>query len=259
MTEPRTTEARTQTANVPAARASAAKVPAALTALAALGKRRWRLESIRVGLLPPLVEPQNAALTAEHAGVALILVGRGAGLELGFIRRAKRDGDPWSGHSAFPGGRAQASDLHLAAVAERETREEIGLSLGSDQRLGALGVIPFGGAAGRERLVLGASVYYVGERRPRTCVAPREVAEVFWVPLRALGERQHGVLFAHPHAGERRMMAGIQYGEHLIWGMTLRVLHCFGERFLPRRSAADESGARRAAGGFWANQRQAGF
>ena len=41
-----------------------------------------------------------------------------------FIKRAKRPGDLWSGHMAFPGGHWESSDADLAATAVRETRED---------------------------------------------------------------------------------------------------------------------------------------
>ena len=59
-------------------------------------------------------------------------------LEACFIRRAERVGDPWSGQVAFPGGRAGPGDLDAAAVAERETWEEVGLSIAPHQRVGPL-------------------------------------------------------------------------------------------------------------------------
>ena len=46
-----------------------------------------------------------------------------------FILRATKDGDPWSGHMAFPGGHYEVSDDSLRHTAERETWEEIGLDL----------------------------------------------------------------------------------------------------------------------------------
>ena len=50
--------------------------------------------------------------------------------ELILIRRAQREGDPWSGHIGFPGGRIEETDLgNPFKTAIRETKEEIGVSL----------------------------------------------------------------------------------------------------------------------------------
>src|ERR1700682_285931 len=42
---------------------------------------------------------------APRAAVAAVLRAGTTGPEILFIERAKREGDPWSGHMAFPGGR----------------------------------------------------------------------------------------------------------------------------------------------------------
>ena len=65
-----------------------------------------------------------------RASVALIY--RGANVregELFFIQRARREGDPWSGDMAFPGGRLERSDTSSRHTAMRETLEETGLDL----------------------------------------------------------------------------------------------------------------------------------
>src|SRR4051812_31480098 len=65
----------------------------------------------------------------RRAAVAVVLRERGGETEVLLIRRAERDGDPWSGHVAFPGGRADPGDASLEATAIREAREEVGLDL----------------------------------------------------------------------------------------------------------------------------------
>ena len=52
------------------------------------------------------------------------------------IRRADREGDRWSGHLAFPGGRWSPGDAGLVDTARRETLEEVGLDLTRDGRYG---------------------------------------------------------------------------------------------------------------------------
>ena len=62
-----------------------------------------------------------------RASVALIFRStENGGKELLFIQRARREGDPWSGDMAFPGGRLQPEDASARAAAERETLEETG-------------------------------------------------------------------------------------------------------------------------------------
>jgi 8-oxo-dGTP pyrophosphatase MutT (NUDIX family) len=65
------------------------------------------------------------------------------GLEVLLIQRAEREGDPWSGHIAYPGGRYSSTDASMQHTAERETIEEVGLDLRAHARLlGRLSNVP---------------------------------------------------------------------------------------------------------------------
>ena len=86
----------------------------------------------------PLLVPEERQ---RRAGVAMVLrddAGDGAGPSVLFIERARWEGDPWSGHMAFPGGRVDPSDRDARAAAERETLEEVGLRLSGAERIGRL-------------------------------------------------------------------------------------------------------------------------
>ena len=52
--------------------------------------------------------------------------------EVLFIKRAAREGDRWTGHIAFPGGKRERDDLDDRSTSSRETREEVGLDLDVD-------------------------------------------------------------------------------------------------------------------------------
>ena len=83
---------------------------------------------------PTLIEdPEH-----RRAAVAMILRDRPGGPEVLFIERARREGDPWSGHMAFPGGRVDPTDDGVRAAAERETLEEVGIPLRGATTLGRL-------------------------------------------------------------------------------------------------------------------------
>src|SRR5438067_13747772 len=53
------------------------------------------------------------------------------GLEVLLGERRKREGDPWSGQIGLPGGRHHVEDGTLLSTALRETREEVGIDVGS--------------------------------------------------------------------------------------------------------------------------------
>jgi len=164
---------------------------------------------------------------AKRAAVSVVLRDAGAGPELLFIERAKRAGDPWSGHMAFPGGRMEPGDASPQAAAERETHEEVGLVLAGAEHLGRLDDLE-GRHAGRPvELVISAFVYRVGEVGP--LVPSEEVEEAMWVPLRTLADPTRHVDYAYPPA-RGAVYPGIVVGHperHVVWGLTFRFLEGF--------------------------------
>src|SRR5450432_2372229 len=84
--------------------------------------------------------PAEAPLTGtRQAAIAVIFLELEMSLDVLLIERAIREGDPWSGHMALPGGHADPADADLSATAERETLEEVGLDLRAiGERLGRL-------------------------------------------------------------------------------------------------------------------------
>lgn len=152
----------------------------------------------------------------DRAAVALVIAGDG----ICFIRRAARAGDPWSGQMALPGGRASADDASAYDVAERETWEEVGLRLQPSHRLGALSELPVHRAGVETSTVLSPLVYHIGPF-PTPLVPNHEVAEAYWIPLADLWDARNVARF--------REYPAIQFREHFIWGLTLRVLALFAE------------------------------
>ena len=160
-----------------------------------------------------------------HAAVAIIMAEGDQGPDVCLIRRAEREGDPWSGHVSFPGGRAAASDPDPLAVAERETFEEIGLQLIHQHRIGSLPALP----KIRKGLTLFPFVYFVDEqtRAQAKVNAVDEVASVFWVPLDHLSDKTAVTRYEYDVDGQHGIYPGIQFQDHVIWGLTLHLLHAF--------------------------------
>lgn len=120
-----------------------------------------------------------------RAAVALVLRERDGVTEVLLIRRAEREGDPWSGHAALPGGRAEPDDVDIVATAARETFEEVGLDLSNACVLGALSQHPPPSQERWARFTV-TPVVFVVEGDPPLALQSREVAEARWVPLAAL-------------------------------------------------------------------------
>ena len=197
-------------------------------------------ESLRKPLVLTIDEIRDALRKTKHeplpfergpswASVAMIFGENGNGLELLFIKRAERQGDPWSGHVACPGGRASPAAPDPAAVAERETLEEIGLRLSHAQRVAPLPELPVRRDDVHVRLTLSPFVYHIGPRHDE--LRPNdEVDHVFWVPLAHLFDAGNTTRMEFERNGQALSFPGVLHGQNIIWGLTLRVLGVFAER-----------------------------
>jgi 8-oxo-dGTP pyrophosphatase MutT (NUDIX family) len=179
-----------------------------------------------------LIESQLAAYNPERSrlrrlmkrsAVALILQVRAGELHILMIKRAEREGDPWSGHMAFPGGRMDPKDPHGYAVAVRETEEEIGLVLGpGDQCIGRLSDInarPHKGLLG-----MAVSPFVFRLDRDVEFTPNYEVAEVVWVPLEFLMDTDNREEMVWDYKGIKMPMPCYFFGERRIWGLSLMML-----------------------------------
>lgn len=177
----------------------------------------WNLAELD-GLLPetPPVE----------AAVLLGLVPRADGVRVLLTRRTE-DLRHHAGQVSFPGGRIEPTDRDAVAAALRETEEEVGIPAAQLAPLGFLD--PLATVSGFRVLPVVARVDPGYRAQPD----PREVAEVFEVPLATLLEpaslaerridwrgRPRTVLeFVNPDDPGRR-----------IWGATASILHNLRQR-----------------------------
>jgi 8-oxo-dGTP pyrophosphatase MutT (NUDIX family) len=160
---------------------------------------------------------------ARRAAVAILIRhGESGEPEIFFIQRAEYQGDPWSGHIAFPGGREEPGDTSLLETAIRETFEETGIDLHTQSEL--VGVLD--------------------DLRPRTVRLPAvvvrpfvflvsqvaepllssEVAGAFWVPLSVLLDRSVW-RDARVRAGDVEISRFAFHHEgYVVWGITERIL-----------------------------------
>lgn len=182
-----------------------------------------RLEAIEAALGSlPRGEPEVAD---RHAAVALVLRQRDADVEALLIRRAERDGDPWSGHMALPGGRVEPGETPLA-TAVREAREEVGLDLGSLGRY--VGRLPehhaLSGGILRP-LAVTPCVFALEAEPPPLDLDGSEVSEALWVSLGALRSGGLAARFTWSRPGIAAMVLPCwDYDGRRIWGLTHRIL-----------------------------------
>ena len=150
-------------------------------------------------------------------------------LSLLLVRRSEREGDPWSGHMALPGGHAHATDADLLQTAQRETLEEVGIDLTSAELLGRLDdVSPMRSS----RIAVRPYVFTV-TARPVVTLSD-EVAEAIWVPLSELAAGQLKSTREVAIQGRVLRVPAFVIEERVVWGMTFHLL----ERFISETFAA---------------------
>ena len=190
------------------------------------------------------------------AAVLLPLVNTPDGISVLFeVRAAKLGWQP--GDVCFPGGRAECSDDSFAATALRETCEELGLGADDVQLTGGLNYLV---------THMGPIIHpYVGCIKDINKINfnKDEVDEIFTVPLtfllnnpprvahmelanKAGDDFPFDLLPRQPREWRKRKGYNVyfyEYGGHVIWGLTARILHGFLNRFAAQLKAALEGEA----------------
>lgn len=161
----------------------------------------------------------------REAAVSLVLR-PGDETELLLVRRAERTGDPWSGHMAFPGGTRRPEDADLIATAFRETEEEAGVPLHSiGTLLGALD--PVAPATPRLPPILIAPFVVAVPSGTPAIADQNEIVAAHWIPLAFLRDERNADELLLDMDDVRRSFPSVRYGEHLIWGLTHRIMQQF--------------------------------
>lgn len=170
-------------------------------------------------------EPNRAETDGHPRRAAVALVFRapaGGDTELLVIRRAEREGDPWSGQMGLPGGGQEPNDGSLEDTAIRETLEETGVDIRADGHV--LGVLD----ENRPRSPSLPSIIvtpYVAVVRPDVVLSLNaEVADALWIPLHVLRDTASQRQSVVHVRGEARTEPSFVVGGTIVWGMTNRIL-----------------------------------
>lgn len=179
-------------------------------------------------LLKPL-RPRKLPFRRRVARAAVALIHRRSGdgeLELLFIQRAVREGDPWSGHMAFPGGRLESGDTSSRNTAMRETLEETGLDLFRYGRHRARLSDLLTRQHNRWRpMVVTPHVFEWGG--PEALDLNHEVEGRVWIPLSYLADpANQSTLTWSTRFGELEMPC-CRYRGYCIWGLSYSMLQEF--------------------------------
>ena len=156
----------------------------------------------------------------SHAAVLVPLYQKGGQCHLLFTKRSNQV-KYHKGEISFPGGVVDEEDRELIHTALREAYEEIGLKEEDVQILGLLDDI----VTVTEFIVtpiVGLFPYPYPFR-----VSEVEIAELIEVPLSFLLARENFIEREISRMGRREIIYAYQYGEHIIWGATARILRQF--------------------------------
>lgn len=146
--------------------------------------------------------------------------------ELLFIQRAQRNGDPWSGDMAFPGGRMEARDANPGSAAEREALEETGMDLAVhgrfERRLPDL--VTRQHSRWRPMVVTPYVYQWCG---PGDSALNHEVDNLVWIPVAELAAPENrSTLRWRTRFGSIRLPC-IRYRDYCIWGLSYSMLRAF--------------------------------
>ena len=160
---------------------------------------------------------------AKRSSVAIILRQKKENHEVLMIKRADREGDPWSGHMAFPGGRRESRDKDSYATAVRETNEEVGIVLPDCARyIGRLS----DKHARPIKYNLGMFVtpfVFMLESNPDFKLN-HEVASSVWIPLDFFSNAENQEEMFWQYRSRSIAVPCYKYEEFTIWGLSLSML-----------------------------------
>jgi 8-oxo-dGTP pyrophosphatase MutT (NUDIX family) len=180
-----------------------------------------RLQALRAALARHKAAPAPPDPSLSEAAVLLTLRTTDP-LELLLIKRAEKEGDPWSGHMALPGGRREPADPGLLATALRETHEETAILVPPTNVIGALDEVR---PSYRRRFSI-LIAPFVAAVPPDThpVPSPAEVETALWVPLPHLAsERAVDEILIDLEEGSTAFPA-LSYQDYVIWGLTHRII-----------------------------------
>jgi 8-oxo-dGTP pyrophosphatase MutT (NUDIX family) len=168
----------------------------------------------------------------KPAAVLVPLVNRPSGTTVLLTQRTA-DMPSHAGQIAFPGGRRQAEDADPTATALRETEEEVGIPPSFVDVVGSVDLYRTG--TGFEITPV------VGILSPGFTIRadPREVADVFEVPLGHFLDEVNHQIDSRQYQGRERRYYAMPYGERYIWGATAGMLKNLHFILTAHETAAD--------------------
>jgi len=177
----------------------------------------------------PMQVPLSVA--PGRAAVSIIFRAQNDHYELLMIERSHREDDPWSGQMAFPGGKQDKTDKDDRFTAERETFEEIGITLSEcGQFLGGLNHVQARKKDSKLPFAIAPYVYWLTDN-PKIKLDPKEVHAIHWLSVDHFFDPKNHQQFLIENKQKKRSFPCIRWNEHVIWGLSYMMLSDFFKRF----------------------------
>jgi 8-oxo-dGTP pyrophosphatase MutT (NUDIX family) len=156
----------------------------------------------------------------NYASVSIILSEIKNSINILFIERAERAGDPWSGDIAFPGGKGEFTDASKLITAIRETKEEIGLDLYEKDCIGKLSNLSLESSHNFSIFPYVFQKIKYGEFK----LDIEEVADCFWVDLNNFLNISNYYSTIEVFKGDKYTVPYIMLNNKKVWGITYILL-----------------------------------
>ena len=170
---------------------------------------------------------------ARRAAVAAVFVDRKpsgddpGGVSLLFMKRATREGDPWSGDMSFPGGRTDPEDPNNFMTAVRELSEETGLDIlaeGGEVISRLSDVQARGFRWGKRPFVVTPYLFWLDHEPENLQIEPSEVETLVWIPLEFFMDPKNRGDMVWQRGNLSIPLPCYDYGRFRVWGLTLRMI-----------------------------------
>lgn len=176
-------------------------------------------------MMPRPIRSSRDAFQHAHApkegAVMLLLYVQDNAIHFPLIKRPTYRG-VHSGQISLPGGKPEQSDAHLVETALRETQEEIGIPAQEIQVIGSLSTLYVAASHFNVQPVVG-----VIQNTPTFIPDPREVVEVFQMPLSVIMDDNHKKEMAMTFPAYELISPYYDLNGEIVWGATAMIISEF--------------------------------
>lgn len=160
---------------------------------------------------------------SQRAAVGMLVADINSQPALLMIERAHAEGDPWSGHMAFPGGKHDTDDRHITETVMRECHEELGVPAGQLQRVGRLSDVLARPYRLQQKPMV-VSPLLLKHSEPLDFKPNEEVADVLWVPISLFLDPDNRKSMEWQRNGHSHQLPCYFYQGRRIWGLSLLMI-----------------------------------